>query len=170
MIRQLALPSLLPRKGASMRSGAVPLFRCNACWLCGAGAGYMAFFEMRVISFQHTATQIRTGAKTVTRRTGWKSLTEGTQLLACRKVRGVRVEDRDELAVIRVTGVRLEPLRRMLDDSNYGRQEIRLEGFEGHPELGSPAAWVGWFCRTHRGCTLDTIVTRIEFRASSAKS
>jgi hypothetical protein len=118
---------------------------------------------MRAISFQHTAEQVRHRTKTVTRRMGWERLAASTLLLACPKVRGVRREHREELAVIRAVSVRREPLRRMLDDKRYGRAEIRREGFEGHPELGSPEAWVEWFCRTHKPCTPDTIITRIEF-------
>jgi hypothetical protein len=78
-------------------------------------------------------------------------------------VRGISVAERDELAVIRVVSVRREPLRRMLEDPAYGRAEVRREGFHGHAEYGTPARWVEWFCRTHRGSTPESTVTRIEF-------
>ena len=121
---------------------------------------------MRAISFQHTVEQILDGTKTVTRRTNWAWLQPGTLLRACVKVRGVRAEDRQELAVIRVVDVRREPLRRLLDPA-YGLDEIRLEGFEGHPEVGNPQSWVRWFCRSHQGCTPDSVVTRIQFEYST---
>jgi hypothetical protein len=72
---------------------------------------------------------------------------------SCPKARGVRREDRKNIAMIRVVGVRREPLRRMLDDKRYGIAEIKREGFKGHREFGSPAKWIEWFCSTHRGCT-----------------
>lgn len=121
---------------------------------------------MRLISFQHTADQIREGTKTVTRRLGWSWLQPGTELLACAKVRGVQREDRQELGIIRVVDVRREPLRRLIDEPSYGAEEIRLEGFAGHPELENPEKWVDWFCQTHSGCATDTLVTRIEFELS----
>lgn len=118
---------------------------------------------MRIISFFLTADQVKARTKTVTRRLGWFHLKPDTELQACMRARGFRREDRKELGVIRVTGVRQEPLRKMLDDPGYGLREIAKEGFAGHPELGAPAAWVEWFCRTHPGCTLTTNVTRIRF-------
>src|SRR4028118_1031415 len=119
---------------------------------------------MDLISFAHVADYVRAREKTVTRRYNmWKDLKPGTQLRACVKTRGVRRENQDELAAILVTDVRFEPLRRMLDEPRYGRAEIRREGFAEHPELHVPAAWVTWFCQTHRGCTPDSVITRLEF-------
>lgn len=118
---------------------------------------------MRLMSFAHTSEQVLAQTKTVTRRTGWRSLEVGTRLLACEKVRGVRVEDRRALGVIIVVDVRREPLQRMADDPVYGREEITREGFAEHPSLGSPDEWVQWFCKNHQPCTPQTIITRIEF-------
>ena len=53
-----------------------------------------------------------------------------------------------------------EPLRRMVDEPAYGRQECVREGF---PQL-TPEQFVAMFCASHKGCTPDTTVTRIEFR------
>ena len=44
----------------------------------------------RNISFAHTTPQFLARAKTVTRRNGWRFLTPGDVLMACRKIRGLR--------------------------------------------------------------------------------
>lgn len=67
------------------------------------------------------------------------------------------------LAMIRVVDVRVEPLRRMLDDLDYGFDECTKEGFGGHASLQYPSEFVSFFCGSHKGCTPDTEVTRIEF-------
>lgn len=48
----------------------------------------------------------------------------------------------------------------MTDDQDYGRDECRREGF---PEM-SPEEFVTMFCATHKHCTPETTLTRIEFR------
>lgn len=60
-------------------------------------------------------------------------------------------------------GVRREPLRAMLDDLDYGFRECELEGFGTHPDYRWPSAFVAMFCATHKGCTPETMVTRLEF-------
>jgi hypothetical protein len=71
--------------------------------------------------------------------------------------RGEKVE---KLAVVRVVSVRREPLFTMLDRTLfYGMNECRREGF---PDL-TPVEFVEMFCRSHRGCTPETVITRIEF-------
>jgi hypothetical protein len=120
---------------------------------------------MRNMSFALTTSQIMEGTKTVTRRLGWLSLQAGQQLRPVRKCMGLRPGEhiqvlRDPLTVV---DVRREPLRRMLDDLEYGFTECALEGFGEHPDYRFPSAFVDMFCATHRGCTPDTIVTRIEF-------
>jgi hypothetical protein len=65
---------------------------------------------------------------------------------------------------IQVVSVRREQLRAMLDDVDYGFAECALEGFGDHPDYQWPSSFVGMFCATHRGCTAETIVTRIEFK------
>ena len=55
------------------------------------------------------------------------------------------------------------PLRAMLDDLEYGFRECALEGFGAHPDYRWPSAFVAMFCATHKGCTPDTLVTRLEF-------
>ena len=119
---------------------------------------------MRNISFMLTRDQVLARTKDVTRRLGWRNVRVGEDLRGCEKCQGLRRgEHVVQLALIRVVAVRFEPLRRMTDDLEYGFEEVRREGFADHPTLRWPSVWVDWFCSSHRGCTLDTEVTRIEF-------
>lgn len=118
----------------------------------------------RNISCSITTEQVRTRIKTVTRRTGWLNLKPGEILNACVKCMGLRPGEKIErICQIRVVSVRREPLRRMMDDVRYGFTETTLEGFpEGHI-YHFPPHFVDMFCRTHRGVTPDSEITRIEF-------
>lgn len=120
---------------------------------------------MRNISFALTTEQILEGTKDVTRRLGWLKLKAGDQLRPVRKCMGLRPGEK--IAVLRdpitVVSVRREPLRAMLDDTEYGFEECRREGFGWHPDYRFPSAFVGFFCASHRGCTPETVITRIEF-------
>lgn len=116
---------------------------------------------MRLMSFSLTTDQVRRLVKTVTRRTGWRTLKPGTRLQAVRKAMGLRKgEHVERLAVIEVVAVSREPLRRLIDHPTYGRTECRAEGF---PHL-TPYEFVDMFCATHKGCRPESEVTRIEFR------
>jgi hypothetical protein len=116
---------------------------------------------MRNMSFALTTDQIRAGSKTVTRRMGWRNLKPGTLIQPVLKGMGLKPGEKIERlrGPIRVTGVRFEPLRKMMDDRDYGTEECLREGFGDK----SPAGFVEMFCSTHKGCTLDSLVTRIEF-------
>lgn len=121
---------------------------------------------MRNMSFALTSDQIIAETKTVTRRLGWIFLKEGDLLRPVTKCMGLRKGETVSVlrgSPIRVTSVRREALRRMLVDRDYGLIECQREGFGGHAELKWPSAFVDFFCRTHRGCTPETIITRIEF-------
>jgi len=116
---------------------------------------------MRNMSFALTTEQILAGTKTITRRLGWLRLKTGEQFRPVKKCMGLRpgekiVPLRDPLTTV---GTRREALGRMIDDPVYGQEECRREGFP----LLSPAEFVLMFCSTHKGCTPDTVVTRIEF-------
>lgn len=118
-----------------------------------------------LMSFSLTEPQIVDGSKLVTRRLGWEQLCAGDMVQPVRKRMGLRpgesvVRLRDPM---RVLSVRREPLRALLDDLEYGFAEIVLEGFGNHPKLRWPRPFVEFFCETHRGCTLNSLVTRIEF-------
>lgn len=115
---------------------------------------------MRNISFALTKDQIRGRTKTVTRRNGWDFVKPGDLLQGVEKCQGLKKgETVKPLSVIRVVGVTREQLRRMTDDPAYGATECEREGF---PEM-TPAQFVEMFCRSHRGCTPDSEITRIEF-------
>lgn len=96
---------------------------------------------------------------------GWLNLKPGELLSPVRKGMGLRPGEQIERlrAPIRVVSVRREPLRRMSDDIEYGIDECRLEGFGDHRVYCWPSMFVEFFCGSHKGCTPDTVVTRIEF-------
>lgn len=120
---------------------------------------------MRNMSFALTTEQIRLGTKTVTRRLGWEHLKPGELVRPVLKCMGLRPGEKIQplREAVRVVGIRREPLRAMLDDLEYGFVECELEGFGEHPSYRFPSSFVEMFCATHRGCTPDTVVTRIEF-------
>ena len=116
---------------------------------------------MRNISFALTTDQIRAGTKTVTRRMGWLALKPGELLQPVKKGMGLKPGEKIERlrGPIRVTGVQREPLRTLLDSPIYGQRECVREGFPDY----SPASFIDMFCRSHKGCTPDSVVTRIAF-------
>lgn len=119
---------------------------------------------MRNISFMLTQQQIRDRTKTVTRRVGWGKLKAGEMLRGVEKGMGLKAGEKVKaLANIRVVSVRPEPLSAMTADLDYGFEECAKEGFGEHPSLRLPSEFIKFFCGSHRGCTADTVVTRIEF-------
>lgn len=123
---------------------------------------------MRNMSFAHTTAQILTRTKTVTRRTGWTFIKPGDRVRAVRKAMGLKKGEKIEpLAVLRIVDVRREPLRKLLDDVEYGFAEVAAEGFGDAPTLSRPDEWVPWFCATH-GCNPSATVTRIAFEYEEA--
>jgi hypothetical protein len=119
---------------------------------------------MRNISFMLTTQQVVERKKTVTRRLGWLHLKPGTLLRGVEKGMGLKKGEKVRaLATIRVVSVRSEPLSAMLVDPAYGLTECVKEGFGDHPSLHLPQNFAEFFCASHRGCTLETPATRIEF-------
>lgn len=109
---------------------------------------------MRNMSFALTTDQLLRREKTVTRRLGWLYLRPGEWVQAVKKCMGLKPGEKLEpLCVIRVVDTRREPLRAMTVE------DCAREGF---PHL-SVDEFVEFFCKTHKGCTPDTIITRIEF-------
>ena len=109
----------------------------------------------RLMAVSLTEPQVRARTKTVTRRVGWRMLRPGDQLTLCRKVMGRRRgEPLDRIAAVEVTSLRREPLDALT------AADVAAEGF---PDW-TPAEFVAFFCRTHRGCSPGTEVTRIEWR------
>lgn len=101
---------------------------------------------MRNMSFALTTEQVRLRTKTVTRRTGWATLTPGTLIQPVVKGMGLKPGEKVEKigGPIRVVSVRRERLDAI--ESEYGQDECRAEGF---PNL-SPVEFVAMFCATHR--------------------
>jgi len=127
---------------------------------------------MRNISFSLTTDQIRNRSKTVTRRMNWLKLKAEDRLQACVKCMGLKPGEKlQKLAVIEVVSVRREKLNTLLGvpqsevagdfyTPSEARDEINAEGFP----LLTAAEFVKFFCASHKGCTPETDVTRIEFR------
>lgn len=107
-----------------------------------------------------TMAQVRARLKWVTRRLGWTNLKVGDVLQGCEKCQGLGKGGKIvPICKIRITDVRQEPLSRMLEDIFYGGEEVIAEGF---PDM-TPAAFVAFFCKSHKGCKPGSIVTRIAF-------
>jgi hypothetical protein len=115
---------------------------------------------MRRMAFMHTASHVRERQKTVTRRVGWRFLKPTDLILAVEKARGLKKgEPVRALAVLRILDVRVEPLSRLVTDARYAEDELPREGFP----CWSTADFITQFLRTHRGTTVETEVTRIQF-------
>jgi hypothetical protein len=119
---------------------------------------------MKNISFALTTQQIKDGKKTVTRRLGWLKLKPGDLLQPVKKCMGLKKGESMEplRGPIRVISVRREPLRKLTDNKVYGFLETRREGFY-NTVYEWPSVFVDFFCSTHKKCTPDTLITRIEF-------
>ncbi len=124
---------------------------------------------MRNISFSLTTPQFRSRTKTVTRRLGWLHLKAGDRLMGCEKCMGrkpgellVRLGEIEVVSVLRERLLEMTRPPSHLPDkwSAYGVEECAREGF---PRM-TPGEFVAFFCKSHAGCTPDTIVTRIEFK------
>lgn len=116
---------------------------------------------MRNISFALTTEQVRNQTKTVTRRTGWKTLKPGTLLQPVMKGMGLKKGDTVEKigGPIRVVKVGREPLS---DLAHPLREDAAAEvDREGFLDM-SPQEFVAMF-RKHNGLKRDCFVTRIEF-------
>ena len=112
------------------------------------------------MAFTHTTPQVIERMKTVTRRTGWRTLRPGDLVQAVEKVRGLKKGERVQpLAVLRVVSLRVEPLSRLLADPLYAEDELPREGFP----CWSSREFVEMFCRANRLKNADVPVTRIEF-------
>ncbi len=109
---------------------------------------------MRNMSFSMTEQALVSGAKTVTRRLGWKNLKPGDRVCAIRKGMGLRPGEKVvRLAEIEITDVRREPLVAITSD------DVKKEGY---PDM-SANEFIAAFERAI-GCDEKDDVTRIEFR------
>jgi hypothetical protein len=110
---------------------------------------------MRNMSFMLTTQQILDGTKTVTRRDGWAFLKPGDQVRAVRKSRGLRAGEKlTPLRVLEIALVTREPL------SAITEEEVIREGFTDMTR----EEFIAMFCASHKGCTPESEITRIEFR------
>jgi len=113
----------------------------------------------RNMSFFLTQEQYANRTKTVTRRNGWAFAQVGEIVNGCVKCQGLKKGEKVvKLGQHRWVSLRWEPLRRMLDDPEYGKQEVIREGF---PDM-TPEEFVEMYCR-HNRCTPGQIVHRMEF-------
>lgn len=109
----------------------------------------------RLMAVSLTEAQVRDRTKTVTRRAGWRMLRVGDQLTLCKKVMGRRRgEPLDRIAGVEVTSIRRERLDAITP------ADVTAEGFPGM----TPDKFIAFFCSTHRGCTPQTEITRIQWR------
>lgn len=117
----------------------------------------------RNMSFSLTTPQVRARTKTVTRRLGWYFLKPGEVVQAIEKGQGLKKGKHvSRLCLIRIVSTRIEPLRAMTDDLDYGFAETSREGFlEGDPKH-FPSEFVSMFCN-HNRCSPSMRVNRIEF-------
>jgi hypothetical protein len=107
-----------------------------------------------------TVTQYRARTKTVTRRNGWAFAKVGDVVNGCEKCQGLKKGEKIiKMGQHQFTDLRWEPLRRMVDDLEYGRREVILEGF---PDM-TPQQFVEMYCK-HNKCTPDDLVNRMEFK------
>lgn len=117
---------------------------------------------MRNMSFALTTQQVLDQSKDVTRRLGWLMLKPGDLFQPVKKCMGLKPGEKIERLgpPARVVSVRRERLDDMANAaSGYGIEECRREGFSHL----NPHEFVGMFVTSHKGCMLDTVVTRIEF-------
>jgi hypothetical protein len=113
---------------------------------------------MRLMSFSLTTEQMRRREKTVTRRLGWDSLQPGQLLCAVEKGMGLKKgETVKRIGIVRVVSVTQEPLTKLLNDEDYGRDEVIKEGF---PDM-TPPEFVEMFC-AHNKIDRARRVNRIE--------
>lgn len=100
-----------------------------------------------------TTQAVRDRIKTQTRRDGWRRLREGDRLALCPKFRGVRRAERELITIVDVLSVRREPLQAI------SASDVVAEGF---PDW-TPAEFVEFFCRTHRGVEPGSEITCIRW-------
>lgn len=117
---------------------------------------------MRNMSFALTTEQVRRREKTVSRRLGPQAAKAKPGELRQPIVKGQGLKKGEHVdkigGPIRFVDVRLEPLRRMIDDLEYGRREVVLEGF---PDM-TPQQFVTFFMAANE-CHVGEILTRIAF-------
>jgi hypothetical protein len=119
---------------------------------------------MRNMSYALTTPQAYAQLKTVTRRLGWWTLKPDSLVQQVKKGMGLKKGEKiEKIHVIRIKEAAPELLSRLIEDPQYGRQDVIREGF---PWM-SPEQFVEFFCKSHKGCTPHTEVNRIAFSYTS---
>lgn len=114
------------------------------------------------MSFNLTVEPSRQFLKTVTRRddSTWNQLEPLDVLQQVEKAQGLkRGEKVKKIHKIIIYDIRTEPLNLLVNDPEYGRREMILEGF---PNL-QPSEFVDMYCKANK-CNPDKKVKRIAFR------
>ena len=110
---------------------------------------------MRNISASLTEPHILDESKTETRRLGWWFLERGDTLCVVRKGMGLKKGEKVvRLKTIIVLSTYPEKLKDITQDA------VRREGF---PDK-TPEWFIDFFCRSHKGCTPETVVNVIKFK------
>lgn len=110
---------------------------------------------MRNISFFLTKQQFIDGSKDVTRRKSWVFLKPGDVLMAVEKAQGLKKGEKiKKLGPLQVLDANPEPLNAITQN------EVIREGFFDM----NPAEFIDMFCKSHKGVTPETVITRIEFK------
>lgn len=111
------------------------------------------------MSFFMTSAQFLARTKSVTRRLGWRSIKIGVVHQAVLKGQGLKRGEKIEvLGQFIPVSSRWEPLQRLLDEPQYGAEEMVREGFPGI----APKQFVSMLCK-HYKCTPEKEFNRIEF-------
>jgi hypothetical protein len=110
---------------------------------------------MRNMSFMLTTSQMYAEIKTVTRRLAWNNLKPGDLVIAVEKGMGLkRGEKIKKIYPIVIKNISKEVLWHIT------LEEVEKEGFPG-----KTVEWfIDMFCKSHKGCTANTVVNRIEFK------
>lgn len=112
------------------------------------------------MSFHKTTPQMKAYTKNVTRRLGWEKAKPGESVTAIEKGQGLKLGEHPvTIHKIQIIHTRWEPLRRMIDDPEYGAREVIREGF---PDM-SPREFVEFFCGFNK-IKPEQEVNRIAFR------
>lgn len=115
----------------------------------------------RLISVAFTEDAVRERTKTVTRRKGWQMLKPGDRLTLCRKVMGRKGDEPlVRIAEVVVVDVKRQPLDYLVNQPEYGADEMVREGFPGM----DPAEFVQRYFVDAQGMRRTGWVTRIEWR------
>lgn len=108
----------------------------------------------RNMSCALTKEQVLAETKTVTRRDGWWFLKVGDIVNLVNKTMGFKKGEHPvKYKTVRIISTRPERLDAIT------KREVRREGF---PEM-TPAGFVSFFVKSHKKCTPDKIINRIEW-------